>query len=386
MMMRKCMRVVVAAAGLAVAGRCGAAVEASPSAAADLARATEVQRSIQQRFWDGRRQRYLDKAGRDGPAMMWTAGIAFSALDVASRYDPVTYRPVLTTYFQSLDKYWDRNQPLGGYEPTPTNGNGHDKYYDDNAWMAITFAEGYDVTGDKAMLERARQTTDFVLSGWDDQLGGGIWWHEAHKDGSKNTCVNAPAAVACLALARRLPAPADAAKYRATARRIVDWTRSHLQNPDGRYADNINVATGKVAHFALTYNTALMIRAELMLARQTGSAADEAEAEREARAADAYADRRTGAYHEQVKWSHLLVEADLAVARQTADRALADHVRRRARASVDADYAAWQATPSAELIDVASLARELWLLADAGTERGQAFWRRSDGPAAAVRP
>ncbi len=87
-----------------------------------------------------------------------------------------------------------------------------------------------------------------------------------------------------------------------------------------------------------------------------------------------------------MKWSHLLVEADLAVARQTADRALAGHVRRRARASVDADYAAWRANPSAELIDVASLARELWLLADAGSASGQAFWRRSDGPAARGRP
>ena len=123
-----------------------------------------------------------------------------------------------------------------------------------------------------------------------------------------------------------------------------------------------------------------------MLARQTGSAADEAEAEREARAADAFADRRTGGYHEQVKWSHLLVEADLAVARQTADHDLADHVRRRARASVEVDYAAWKAKPSADLIDVASLARELWLLADAGSASGQAFWRRADGPAVAGRP
>ncbi len=375
----------IAAVGLAAAPS-GAAEPVPPSAGADLARANEVQRSIQQRFWDARRQRYLDKEGHSGPATMWTAGIAFSALDVAARYDSATYRPILLACFKSLDHYWDRDQPLGGYEPGPTNGDGHDKYYDDNAWMAITFAEGFDLTGNPAMLDRARRTTDFVLSGWDDQLGGGIWWHERHKDGSKNTCVNAPAAVACLALARRLPAPADAAKYRATARRIVDWTREHLENPDGRFADHVVVETGKVARFTLTYNTALMIRAELMLARQTGSAADEAEAEREARAADGFTDRRTGAYHEQVKWSHLLVEADLAVARQTADRALADHVLRRARASVDADYAAWRAKPSAELIDIAALCRELWLVADARSPAGQAFWKRSDGPAARGQP
>ena len=350
----------------------------------DLGRAAEVQRSIQQRFWDGRRRLYVSEAGHDGPAEMWAAGIAFSALDGACRHDPATYRPVLSNYFRSLDRYWDRNQPGGGYEPVPTDGNGHDKYYDDNAWMAITFAEAYDLTNNPAVLARARQTTDFVLSGWDDQLGGGIWWHEQHKGGGKNTCANAPGAVACLMLAARLP-PAAGGPYRVMAGRIVEWTRSHLQNRDGRYADAVVVATGQVARFSLTYNTALMIRANLMLARQTGSAADEAEAEREARAADAYVNPATGGYHEQVKWSHLLVEADLAVARATSNAGLAGDVRRRARATVDVDYAAWRAHPSDKLIDVASVARELWLVADSETPAGQAFWRRADG-AAGARP
>ena len=225
-----------------------------------------------------------------------------------------------------------------------------------------------------------------MLSGWDDQLGGGIWWHERHLDGSKNTCANAPAAVACLALARRLNTPAEAAKYRTMARRIVDWTRAELENPDGRFADNVVVSSGKVARFTLTYNTALMIRAGLMLASQTGSSADLAEAERESKAADGFVDQATGKYRDRTKWSHLQVEADLAVARQTTDKALAEHVLNRARAAVDADYAAWKADPSGELIDVAALARELWLLTDAETQSGQAFWRRSDGPSLLHQP
>ncbi len=374
--MRNRIRHAVAALTLSVPAVVGAGPTPSP-AAADLARAREVQQSVQQRFWDGRRQLYTDKAGHDGPAEMWAAGIAFSALDVAARRDPGPYRPVLSAYFASLDRYWDRKQKLGGYEPTPTDGNGDDKYYDDNEWMAITFAEAYAVAGDPRLLGRARQTTDFVLSGWDDQLGGGIWWHEKHKGGGKNTCANGPGAVACLRLAQCLR-PADAANYRTAARHIVDWTRAHLQNKDGLFGDNVVVATGQVNRGSLTYNTALMIRAGLMLWKQTGTVADRAEAERESRAGDAYVDRTTGGYRDPVKWSHLMVEADLAVARETADLALADHVRRRARAAVDAHYAAWQAHPSEELIDVSALARELWLLADADVPAGQAFWKRMD--------
>ncbi len=358
---------------------CRADLPSSP--ATDLPRARAVMASVQQRFWDDRRHRYRSKVGKDDPAEMWAAGIAMSALDGAARYDPATYRPLLSTYFQSLDRYWDRNLPGGGYEPVPTGGSGDDKYYDDNEWMVMTFVEAAAITNDRRFLDQARRTTDFVLTGWDEQLGGGIWWHEKHKGGGKNTCANGPAAVACLSLARALP-PADADKYRTAARKIVDWTRAHLQNDDGRYGDAINVETGKVNRGPLTYNTALMIRAQLMLWRQTGTMADRTEAEREARAADAFVRPKTGGYGDSVKWSHLLVEADLAVARMTSDAALATHVRRRARAAVDADYAAWSAKPSDGLIDVASLARELWLLADADTQAGQAFWRRVDGPVA----
>ena len=365
------------------------ATTARAAAASELDRAAEVQQSIQKRFWDSRRLMYVTRAGHKDPAEMWAAGVTFSALDAASRHFPSLYRQVLSDYFHSLDRYWDRKQPQGGYEPLPTDGDQHDKYYDDNAWMAITFAEAYEMTGNTAVLARARQTTDFVLSGWDDALGGGIWWHERHNGDGKNTCVNAPGAVACLMLARCLPDAAAAAHYRKTAADIVAWTRLHLQNPDGRYADNIKVSTGRVERFSLTYNTALMIRANLMLARQSSDAAAraayQAEAEREAHAADAYVDAKTGAYHEIVKFSHLLVEADLAVARSTADAALAAHLRKIAHATVDVDYTAWKAKPSEHLIDVASVARELWLVVESDSTAGQEFWRKMDGPAAALK-
>ena len=354
-------------------------------AAADAQRAAEVMRSVQQRFWDDGRHRYATDAARTKPAEMWACGIAFSALDAAARAEPAAYRPVLSAYFNALDRYWDRRQPLGGYEPYPTDGDGDDKYYDDNAWMAITFAEAYAMSGNPAVLARARATTDFVLSGWDDQLGGGIWWHEKHKGGGKNTCVNAPGAVGCLRVAQFLPV-ADAAIYRKRAVDIVAWTREHLQNPNGLYADNVVVDTGHVARFSLTYNTALMIRANLMLWRQTGQPDYRVEAEREARAADAFLSKKTGAYRDEIKWAHLQVEADLAVARATTDAQLAAHVRQRARATVDANYAAWSAKPSDHLIDVASLARELYLMAEDASTVGRAFWAKMDGPRVAVPP
>lgn len=272
-----------------------------------------------------------------------------------------------------MDRYWDWKQPIPGYEPFPTAGDGHDKYYDDNAWIAIALTEGFETTGRHEMIDRASQIARFLESGWDDTLGGGIWWHEQHKNNYKNTCANAPSAVAFLRLAKA--SPAKAAELREMAQRTVNWTVSRLQNDDGLFADGIST-DGHVQRVPITYNTALMIRAELLLYRATGDRSNLEAAEGMEKAADAFVSKDTGRYRDKVRWSHLLVEADLAMYRQDKN----PHWLARARAAADAEYAAWKASPSDQLIDIASLARELWLLNESHTAAGISFWRRADGP------
>ena len=95
-----------------------------------------------------------------------------------------------------MDAHWDKDAPIPGYDAyLSTSG---DKYYDDNEWMVLTFAEAYGRTQDKKYLDRAIATMKFVLSVWSDSYGG-IFWKAYHK--SKNTCSNGPAATAALQLA-----------------------------------------------------------------------------------------------------------------------------------------------------------------------------------------
>src|SRR4051812_40501986 len=56
----------------------------------------------------------------------------------------------------------------------------------------------------------------------------------------------------------------------AWAQRIVAWTNEHLQDADSLCFDSKKVATGKINKDKLTYNTALMLRANLGLHRLTG--------------------------------------------------------------------------------------------------------------------
>lgn len=332
--------------------------------------ASVVTASIQKQFFNDKTGLYAQSADKADPEYMWGNGVMFSALVAAARHEPETYRPIMDRFFAGMHAYWDARAKVPGYEPAPTQGDGHDKYYDDNQWMVITFLEAFDLTRDQKYLDRARATLHFSLSGWDDQLGGGIWWHAEHKGGCKNTCANAPAAVACLRMARHH----HPQENNAWARKIVRWTSEHLQDQDGLFFDNQRVADGHVDKKKYTYNTALMMRANIGLHRASGDAAFLTEARRIGEACDFFNHKTTGIYHDGMKFTHLLVEADLELYRATGEEQFVS----RARRNGDAAWKLWQTNPPRELIEQAALARMLWLLADHDSEVGRKFWAESD--------
>lgn len=336
----------------------GAATAAPDAVPNSLAMAQEVTADIHAKFWMPDRSLYRSKAGTDDPEMVWGCSVLFSMLVAAARQAPRIYQRDLLRFFDGLERYWDTAVKIPGYEPCPTKGGGNDKYYDDNAWMVLTFAEAYKLTGDGRLLRRAYDTLTFVMSGWDDVLGGGIWWHEKHKDLRKNTCSNGPAAVGCLTLANYRPE--RRARMIERAVEIVNWTRKTLQGQDGLYMDSIQVETRDINRAALTYNSAMMLRAELMLHQATGEDTHLKEAQRIGRAADNLCQGDTAVYRDAPRWSHLMVEADLHLHRKTGDaRAL-----QRARANADAYYKRWKAGEQFNLLDQASIARALWLVAE----------------------
>ncbi|MES2476544.1 MAG: glycoside hydrolase family 76 protein [Verrucomicrobiota bacterium] len=335
-------------------------------------RAAEVTAYIQENFWNRRTGLYATASDNPQPDYIWGGGVMFSALVAAARHD-AQYLRVMRKFFDAMDGYWDRDVKIPGYEPAPTSGGGNDKYYDDNAWMVLTFLEAYEITEDKRYLKRAGETLDFVMSGWDEQAGGGIWWHQNHNEGSKNTCVNGPAAVGCFRISKFSP-PELAEKRIADGGKIVRWTTENLRAENGLFSDALIVTTGKKNTDQLTYNAALMLRAYLCLYALTGQDIYLNEAEITGKAAEGLLDAKTGAYRDAIKWSHLMVEADFELYRWTGNKRYLE----RARTNCDVHYAEWKKQPTKPLIDNASLARELWLLADMESEAGRAFWKKSD--------
>ena len=183
--------------------------------------------------------------------------------------------------------------------------------------------------------------------------------------------------MACLRVARFR----DRAENIEWARKLVRWTNEHLQDKDGLFFDHKRVADKHVNKGKLTYNTGLMLRANLGLYRATGEAAYLVEAKRIGAACGAFIDKKTDGYRDAKRFSHLLVEADLELYRATGDEAALS----RARRTGEALWSQWKASPPKELIEQAAVARTLWLLADLDSAEGREFWKKADGAAPAAR-
>jgi hypothetical protein len=258
---------------------------------------------------------YAGKAGpHRSPDFAWGSGVQLSALTAGAYVDRRTYQPLVRKFVDGLDAYWivaatPAGRRIGGYDVLPHPGLPADRYYDDNAWIALGLLEAYDITRDPRDLDRAKATVAFVLSGEDSKLGGGLYWREQKLE-SKNTCSNAPGILAVLRLYQVTGDPT----LLSTARRLYSWTRRTLQSKDGTYFDNISVKTkpGKdpIARFALTYNSALMIRDECVFYDITHDRAHLTEAERIADAGIRHwVVPGTGAIKDQACFAHLFAES-----------------------------------------------------------------------------
>ncbi len=200
-------------------------------------------------------------------AYLWPTSGVFSGVNALLKTTgDKQYRQLLETdVLPGLEQYYDSVRKPACYQSYITSAGKSDRFYDDNVWLSLDFCESYMLTNKKEYLKKSIETWQFVLSGWDEQLGGGIYWCEQKKQ-SKNTCSNAPASVLAFKL---FEATKDSA-YFNRGLQIYNWTKANLQDStDYLYFDNKNLS-GKIGRAKYTYNSGQMLQAAAMIYKLTG--------------------------------------------------------------------------------------------------------------------
>ena len=198
---------------------------------------------------------------------LWPYSGTFSAVNALWRTtkDEKYQRIFTERILPGLSEYYDSVRTPNAYSSYVQSAPISDRYYDDNIWIGLNFIDIYQLTKNKDYLNKATLLWNFVETGSDEALGGGIYWNEQQKT-TKNTCSNAPGAVFAFKLFK---ATNDSA-YFTKGKALYQWTKEHLQDTiDHLYFDHMRL-DGKIGKAKYAYNSGQMMQAATLLYQFTG--------------------------------------------------------------------------------------------------------------------
>jgi len=203
-----------------------------------------------------------DKVQSKAVSFLWPFSGVVSATNVLLKIpeERKKYLPYMDSLVTGMEKYRDTTRLPIGYQAYPASLEKTDRYYDDNGLVGIEYLEIYFNTKNPLYLERGKQVFKFIISGWSDQLGGGIYWLEGHKD-QKPACSNGMAMLVALKLYK---ATNDTA-YLNWGKRFYNWMKTNLSDPDGIYWNDKKTADGSIGKRYYSYNSGSVLEASVML-------------------------------------------------------------------------------------------------------------------------
>lgn len=197
---------------------------------------------------------------------LWPYSGTFSAVNALfeTTQDKKYHQLLDERVLPGLNEYFDTARTPNAYSSYVKSAPASDRFYDDNVWLGIDFTDTYQLTKDKKYLDKAAMIWNFIESGTDDLLGGGIYWCEQKKE-SKNTCSNAPGSVFALKLFKAT----NDSTYFKKGKALYDWTKKHLQDStDYLYFDNVRL-DGKIGKAKFAYNSGQMMQSAALLYQLT---------------------------------------------------------------------------------------------------------------------
>ena len=239
----------------------GGAVSAS---AFTSAQATAIWNSYNNAFYvgNGGDAYYRLKQGSGSDGNFWyNAERIEMAVDRAQRSGSSSDKTIVTALINGFDATY------GSDWTTVTSFN------DDIMWAALAHLRAYFVTGQtqSGWALEAANNFNWVYNGghspgrsqaqYDNTYGGGMWWSTDHSStGTKNACVNGPAAIVAAYLAVIWP---NGTGFLSQAKNMYNWEKNTLVTSAGYVYDH--TGSGGVTGYDLSYNAGTCIAAAYLL-------------------------------------------------------------------------------------------------------------------------
>ena len=220
-----------------------------------------IYQNINHYFHDSANELYYEEYAQDLPQVhsyLWPLCALIQSANEAAAIDASTN--YVDAVVKAIDQYYVDSFPAPAYQASVKKQRKDDRFYDDNQWIAIAYLDIYNRTHDKKFLDNATMIYHFMMTGFDAQSGGGLYWVNEHKN-SKNTCSNGPG----ILIALQLYKITNNKHYLDTALLLYDWVNKHLQSADHLYYDNIHIPSLKIDSAKYTYNTGTMLQSAVLL-------------------------------------------------------------------------------------------------------------------------
>lgn len=154
-----------------------------------------------------------------------------------------------------------------------------DCFFDDNIWVARNYLRAYEILEDEWYLEEAVRVNNWVLSGWNENLGGIVWSEAGLAPGAdpqhleRGLSANACSIIVNARLSQLASTPGESRFYLEWAERFYAfckrmqnmpeshdyWNGIHTIYEDGAFRD------GEINRVHYSYNSGSMILADLAL-------------------------------------------------------------------------------------------------------------------------
>lgn len=171
------------------------------------------------------------------------------------------------------------------------NGGGGDCFFDDNIWVARNFLRAYEIFGDEWYLEEAKRVNNWVLWGWNDDLGGIVWSEVGLTDSAneqhleRGLSANACGIIVNAMLAEYAETAEEKAFHKQWAEKFYTFCKKMQNKPDSYdYWNGIHTViedgvrkNGSVNRVHYAYNSGSMILADLLMYELETDAAKKAE-------------------------------------------------------------------------------------------------------------